>query len=60
VIDAASIARENPFFQMLGTPADRKRYVVYDGGHSVPRTDLIRESLDWLDKYGGAPRQPPR
>jgi dienelactone hydrolase/tRNA A-37 threonylcarbamoyl transferase component Bud32 len=51
---------QKPFFEMLGTPADRKRYVVYDGGHSVPRTDLIRESLDWLDKYGGAPRQPPR
>jgi dienelactone hydrolase len=44
---------QKPFFRMLGTPADRKRYVVYEGGHSVPRADLIRESLDWLDKYLG-------
>jgi hypothetical protein len=23
------------------------------GGHSVPRTEMIKESLDWLDRYLG-------
>jgi serine/threonine protein kinase/dienelactone hydrolase len=46
---------QKPFFQMLGTSADRKRWVVYDGGHNVPREQLISETLDWLDKYLGKP-----
>jgi len=29
---------------------DRKRHVIYDGGHNVPREKLIGETLDWLDK----------
>ena len=37
----------------LGTPAEDKKWVVYDGGHSVPRTQRIRESLAWLDRYLG-------
>ena len=41
---------------MLGTPTDRKRWVVYDGGHNVPREQLISETLDWLDKYLGKTR----
>jgi dienelactone hydrolase len=45
-----------PFFQLLGTPASDKRRVVYDTGHNIPRPDLIRESLDWLDKYLGVPK----
>ena len=35
---------------------DQKRRVVYDTGHNIPRPDLIRESLDWLDKQLGAVR----
>jgi dienelactone hydrolase len=48
-----------PMFQLLGTPAGQKRRVVYDTGHNIPRPDLIRESLDWLDTYLGPvrPRQ---
>ena len=44
---------QKPFFRLLGSPPDRKRYVVYEGGHILPRAQLIRESLDWLDKYLG-------
>jgi dienelactone hydrolase len=44
---------QKPFFRLLGTPPDQKRYVVYEGGHFVPRTQLIVESLAWLDKYLG-------
>ena len=44
---------QKPFFQTLGTPASEKKWVVYEGGHDVPRTELISESLAWLDKYLG-------
>jgi len=29
---------------------------VYEDGHSVPRTELIKETLDWLDVYLGPAR----
>jgi len=40
-------------FQLLGTSAANKRRVVYETGHNIPRPDLIRESLDWLDRHLG-------
>lgn len=47
-----------PLFQFLGTPANDKKHVIYEGGHSVfPRPDAVRESLDWLDKYLGPVRR---
>jgi dienelactone hydrolase len=42
-----------PMFHLLGTPPGRKRHVIYDGGHFVPRTLLISEVLNWLDQYLG-------
>ena len=44
---------QRPLFELLGTPAADKKWVVYDGGHSVPRSKLIAESLAWLDHYLG-------
>ena len=44
---------QEPFYRLLGTPAEHKRLRVFDGGHNVPRHHLIRESLDWLDRYFG-------
>jgi hypothetical protein len=26
---------------------------VYDAGHLVPRTDFVKETLQWYDKYLG-------
>jgi eukaryotic-like serine/threonine-protein kinase len=46
-----------PMFRLLGTPPDRKRHVIYDGGHFVPRGLLISETLDWLDHYLGPVRR---
>jgi dienelactone hydrolase len=40
-----------PMFEALGTPAADKRHVIQEGGHDVPRAVLIRETLDWLDRY---------
>jgi len=44
-----------PLFRMLGTPAADKRHVVFDTPHDVRlrRTDLVKEVLDWYDKYLG-------
>jgi dienelactone hydrolase/predicted Ser/Thr protein kinase len=42
-----------PMFKLLGTPEEHKRHLIYDTGHSVPRNQLIKESLEWLDKYLG-------
>jgi len=43
-----------PMFRMLGTPEKDKRHFVFEGGH-VPSqlTEVIREILDWLDRYLG-------
>ncbi len=46
-----------PFFDNLGTPAADKKLTVTDSNHFVAAysaNQLIRETLDWLDKYLGA------
>jgi hypothetical protein len=47
---------QKPLLRFLGAPAEHKRYMLYEGGHNVPRERLITESLDWLDKYLGKRR----
>jgi hypothetical protein len=42
-----------PLYRHLGTAAEHKRNFVYESGHSLPRAVLIRETLDWLDRYLG-------
>ena len=42
-----------PAFKLLGTPEKDKKLVVYDTDHYVPKKELIKESLDWLDRYFG-------
>ncbi len=44
---------QRPMFELLGTPAADKRWRVFPGGHSVPRVEMIRETLAWLDRYLG-------
>ncbi len=44
---------QKPMYQLLGTPEEDKRHVVAEGGHDVPRPLLIRETLEWLDRYLG-------
>jgi dienelactone hydrolase len=44
---------QRPMFELLGTPPEHKKRLVFPGGHSVPRTEQIRESLAWLDRYLG-------
>jgi fermentation-respiration switch protein FrsA (DUF1100 family) len=40
-----------PMYELLGTPAEHKKHVVTPAAHLVPRDILIRETLDWFDKY---------
>ena len=44
-------------FKLVGTEPERKRYVLFDNaGHVPPRLDVMREILDWLDRYLGPVR----
>ena len=42
-----------PFYNLLGSPKEQKKRMVYDTGHAVPRNELIKQTLDWLDLYLG-------
>jgi dipeptidyl aminopeptidase/acylaminoacyl peptidase len=44
---------QKPMFELLGTPPEHKRRLTYHGGHSVPRVEMIKETLGWLDRYLG-------
>ncbi len=43
-----------PMYRFLGTPEGHKAHKVYETGHSVPRNEEIKETLDWLDRYFGS------
>lgn len=45
-----------PMYNFLGTPKEDKKRIVYDAGHLVPRTEFVKETLLWYDKYLGAVR----
>jgi pimeloyl-ACP methyl ester carboxylesterase len=42
-----------PMLEALGVPESEKKPVLFPGGHLPPKNDLVRESLDWLDRYLG-------
>jgi predicted esterase len=43
-----------PLFRRLGTPEKDKRLALLEGGHLPPTlNEMIREILDWLDRYQG-------
>jgi predicted Ser/Thr protein kinase/dienelactone hydrolase len=42
-----------PLFRLLGSaPADKRHFTV-EGGHTPPRNLMVKEGLDWLDRYLG-------
>ena len=45
---------QEPMFNFLGTPKEDKKKILYESGHLVPRTDFVKETLFWFDKYLGA------
>jgi len=42
-----------PFYDLLGTPDKDKKHFLDNTFHLVGQDNLIREILDWLDKYLG-------
>jgi len=47
---------QKPYFERLGTSPEHKRHVVLVGGHFIvaqQRSQVVREVLDWLDRYVG-------
>jgi formylglycine-generating enzyme required for sulfatase activity/dienelactone hydrolase len=44
---------QNVMFRFLGTPEKDKRHAVLEGGHIPPYDQMVKEILDWLDKYQG-------
>jgi len=48
---------QRPLFRLLATPAGDKRHVLFESGHAGYAThDLMKEILDWLDRYLGPVR----
>jgi pimeloyl-ACP methyl ester carboxylesterase len=44
---------QQPMFERLGTPPEHKKRLTYPRGHTVPRPELVKESVAWLDGYLG-------
>ncbi|MFH1755287.1 MAG: hypothetical protein ABIA59_06245, partial [Candidatus Latescibacterota bacterium] len=46
---------QRPLFNLLGTPGENKRHVLFETAHSIHgyRHEMIKETLDWLDTYLG-------
>ena len=44
---------QNPFYDLLGSRKDQKKHFVYESSHSIPRNELIKEMLNWLDEFLG-------
>ncbi len=46
---------QRPMFEFLGTPEEDKRHYVSPSAHLVPADEIIRETLNWFDRYLGVP-----
>ena len=46
-----------PMFDLLGTPDEHKKLILYETDHIPPKNDFIRDTLAWLDKYLGPVKQ---
>jgi dienelactone hydrolase len=46
---------QQPLFHQLGTPEKDKKHWLIEGGHATPvtRLDMVKQVLDWLDRYLG-------
>jgi formylglycine-generating enzyme required for sulfatase activity/predicted esterase len=49
-VDSAQV----PLVRLLGTPEKDKKHIIFEGGHAPLRVQvLIKDILDWLDRYLG-------
>ena len=47
------VSNQEPFYRLLGSKKEQKKHLIYETGHSIPRNELIKQTLDWLDQYLG-------
>jgi len=48
---------QEPLFRLLGAPPAQKKHVVFETGHAVTTIQpMIKEILDWFDRYLGPVR----
>ena len=47
---------QKPMLRFFGASDNDKRHVLFDSGHELPRNPMIKEVLDWLDRYLGPAR----
>jgi eukaryotic-like serine/threonine-protein kinase len=47
------VTLQQPMFRLLGTREQDKRFIQFDTGHVPPTRDVMRETLNWLDRYLG-------
>ncbi|MEX2530553.1 MAG: protein kinase [Gemmatimonadota bacterium] len=50
---------QRPMFELLGTDPEHKRHYLSPASHIVPQDEVIRETLDWFDRYLGVPGAEP-
>ena len=50
---------QKPLFERLGAPAKDKRYALLEYGHVPPSDQLMKELLEWLDRYLGPVQSKP-
>jgi pimeloyl-ACP methyl ester carboxylesterase len=52
---------QRPLFQMLNLPPGQKRHALFTGGHMPTQIhDVMREILDWYDRFLGPVANTPR
>lgn len=44
---------QKPFYEQLTLPEEHRDFYLSEGSHFVPREQLIRRTLAWLDRYLG-------
>jgi len=42
-----------PMFRFIKTVENDKRHLLFESGHSIPRKELVTETLKWFDRYLG-------
>ena len=47
------LSSQEPFYRLLGTKKEQKKHLIYESGHNIPRNELIKETLNWLDQQLG-------
>jgi eukaryotic-like serine/threonine-protein kinase len=46
---------QEPLFTALGTAPQHKKRVTYEAAHNIPRNEMIKEVVNWMDQYWGSP-----